>query len=73
MELFDEIDDGAEKTIYVEVFEKPFILGTARYFKEKSIQLMDDNSIPDFLRKATEFLKQEQDRADSYLQVSTKK
>ncbi|KAG6918745.1 hypothetical protein DXG01_011936 [Tephrocybe rancida] len=59
--------------VYKEHFEKPFIQATDAYYKKESKAFLADNSLPDYLKKAEERLREEEDRIERYLNTGTRK
>jgi cullin 1 len=69
-------DTDANKTcldIYKEHFEIPFIESTVRYYKQESESFLAANSVSDYLKKAEERLREEEDRVERYLNAHTRK
>ena len=70
----DEADiDGVCLDVYKEHFEIPFLEATGKYYELKSGAFLAGNSVSDYLGKAEEWLREEEDRVERYLNVSTKK
>ena len=70
----DEADTNkACLDIYKDHFEVPFIDATEKYYKQESDSFLAENSISDYLRKAEERLKEEEDRVERYLNTQTRK
>lgn len=59
--------------VYKEHFEAPFIDATETYYKHESESFIASHSVPDYLKKAEERLKEEEDRVDRYLNTQTRK
>jgi len=59
--------------IYKEHFEIPFIDSTEKYYKQESESFLAANSISDYLKKAEERLREEEDRVERYLNTGTRK
>ncbi|KAG6841967.1 hypothetical protein C0991_004458 [Blastosporella zonata] len=59
--------------VYKQHFETPFIQATEAYYKKESEAFLADNSLPDYLKKAEERLKEEKDRVERYLNTETHK
>ncbi|KAG6829544.1 hypothetical protein H0H87_011110 [Tephrocybe sp. NHM501043] len=59
--------------VYKTHFEVPFILATEAYYKKESESFLTDHSLPDYLKKAEERLKEEEDRVERYLNTGTRK
>ncbi|KAF9046411.1 Cullin [Panaeolus papilionaceus] len=70
----DETDPNkACLDIYREHFESPFILATEQYYRQESESFLATNSVSDYLKKAEERLKEEEDRVERYLNTTTRK
>lgn len=70
----DESDTNKQSLeVYKEHFEGPFILATEKYYKTESETFLAENSVSDYLKKAEERLKEEEDRVDRYLHTHTRK
>lgn len=59
--------------VYKEHFETPFIDATEQYYKHESESFLAENSVSDYLKKAEERLKEEEDRVERYLNTQTRK
>lgn len=59
--------------IYDEHFEMPFIESTVRYYKQESESFLAASSVSDYLKKAEERLREEEDRVERYLNTHTRK
>ena len=59
--------------VYKEQFETPFILATEQYYKKESETFLAENSVPDYLKKAEERLREEENRVERYLHTKTRK
>ncbi|KAJ3485703.1 hypothetical protein NLI96_g4759 [Meripilus lineatus] len=59
--------------VYKEHFEQPFLEGTDKYYREESKAFLAENSVPDYLKKAEERLREEEDRVERYLNTNTRK
>ena len=59
--------------IYEEHFERPFIVETEQYYKKESEIFLAENSVSDYLKKAVDRLKEEEDRAERDLHTKTRK
>lgn len=70
--LIDQIDDPNAKGLYESKFEGPFLVDTKKFYVKLSLQLLTENSAPDYITKIHHMYLDEQDRADSYLRPSTK-
>lgn len=59
--------------IYKEHFEISFIDATEKYYKQESESFLLTNTISDYLKKAEERLKEEEDRVERYLNTQTRR
>ncbi|TFK28030.1 Cullin-1 [Coprinopsis marcescibilis] len=59
--------------VYKEHFEIPFIDATDTYYKLESESFLANHSVSDYLKKAEERLREEEDRVERYLNTSTRK
>ena len=59
--------------IYKEHFELPFIESTQKYYKQESDSFLAASSVSDYLKKAEERLREEEDRVERYLNTHTRK
>ncbi|KAH8104831.1 Cullin-domain-containing protein [Cristinia sonorae] len=59
--------------VYREHFEQPFLEGTEKYYRQESETFLAENSVPDYLKKAEERLREEEDRVERYLNTNTRK
>ncbi|KAK0221987.1 Cullin [Armillaria fumosa] len=59
--------------VYKDHFEAPFLAATEMYYKKESEAFLAENSVPDYLRKAEERLREEEDRVERYLHTETRK
>jgi cullin 1 len=70
----DEGDTNKEcLDVYREHFEMPFLDSTEIYYKHESDGFLASNSVSDYLKKAEERLREEEDRVERYLNTSTRK
>jgi len=70
----DESDlNKASLDNYKEHFEIPFLSATEAYYKHESESFVAENSVSDYLKKAEERLKEEEDRVERYLHMTTRK
>ena len=70
----DESDlNKASLDNYKEHFEIPFLTATEAYYKHESESFVAENSVSDYLKKAEERLKEEEDRVERYLHTTTRK
>ena len=69
----DEKDiDKVSLDVYKEHLESPFLEATERYYQQGSEVLLAQSSISDYLKKAEERLREEEDRVDRYLHAETR-
>ena len=59
--------------VYKEHFEVPFLEVTEKYYKQESESFLASNSISDYLKKAEDRLREEEDRVERYLNTQTRK
>ncbi|PPQ80426.1 hypothetical protein CVT25_001729 [Psilocybe cyanescens] len=59
--------------VYKDQFETAFILATEQYYKKESETFLVENSVPDYLKKAEERLREEETRVERYLHTKTRK
>ncbi|KAK0491562.1 Cullin [Armillaria novae-zelandiae] len=59
--------------VYKEHFEAPFIQATEQYYKKESEAFLAENTVSDYLKKAEERLREEEDRVERYLHTKTRK
>lgn len=59
--------------IYKEHFEVPFLEATERYYRQESEAFLAENTVADYLKKAEERLREEEDRVERYLNTNTRK
>ena len=59
--------------VYKEQFETAFIAATEAYYKKESETFLAENSVPDYLKKAEERLREEENRVERYLHTKTRK
>jgi cullin 1 len=71
--LDDSDPNKACLDIYKEHFETPFIDATEKYYKQESEAFLAHSSVSDYLKKAEERLKEEEDRVERYLNTQTRK
>ncbi|EIW80941.1 Cullin-domain-containing protein [Coniophora puteana RWD-64-598 SS2] len=70
----DETDiNKASLDVYKEHFETPFLETTEKYYKQESESFLAENSVSDYLKKAEERLREEEDRVERYLNTETRK
>jgi cullin 1 len=71
--LDDSDTNKACLDIYKEHFETPFIDATEKYYKQESESFLAESSVSDYLKKAEERLREEEDRVERYLNTQTRK
>ncbi len=59
--------------VYKQHFEGPFLDATEKYYKKESESFLAENSVPEYLKKAEERLREEEDRVERYLNTQTRK
>lgn len=59
--------------VYKEHFELPFIDATEKYYKQESESFLAASSVSDYLKKAEDRLREEEDRVERYLNTQTRK
>ena len=59
--------------VYEEHFETPFIMETEQYYKKESEIFLAENSVSDYLKKAEDRLREEEDRVERDLHMKTRK
>lgn len=70
----DEADINRQNLeVYKEAFERPFIAATEQYYRAESEAYIADNSVNDYMKKAEQRLKEEEQRVDMYLHPSSRK
>jgi cullin 1 len=70
----DESDTNkASLDVYKEHFENSFIDATEQYYKQESESFLAESSVSDYLKKAEERLREEEDRVERYLNTQTRK
>ncbi|KAG0704302.1 Cullin-domain-containing protein [Suillus ampliporus] len=70
----DETDiNKASLDVYKEHLETPFLDATEKYYEQESEAFLAESSVSDYLKKAEERLKEEEDRVDRYLNTDTRK
>jgi cullin 3 len=58
--------------VYEKDFEKDFLLQTRQFYQSEASNFISENTVPDYLRKIEQRIREEENRADSYLDKSTK-
>ncbi|KAG5648294.1 hypothetical protein DXG03_004866 [Asterophora parasitica] len=71
--LDDSDPNKACLDVYKDHFETPFLEATEAYYKKESEAFLSESSVSDYLRKAEERLKEEEDRVERYLNTQTRK
>jgi len=70
----DEQDTNkASLEVYKADFEAPFINATEKYYTAESEAFLQSNTVSDYLKKAEERLREEEDRVERYLNGNTRK
>ncbi|KAF7299052.1 CULLIN-2 domain-containing protein [Mycena indigotica] len=70
----DEADPNkACLDVYKEHFEMPFLESTELHYKNESESFLAENTVSDYLKKAEERLREEEDRVERYLNTGTRK
>lgn len=70
----DETDPNkACLDVYREHFEVPFINTTEKFYQKESESFLAEHSVSEYLKKAEERLKEEEDRVERYLNTQTRK
>mmetsp|Transcript_11025 Transcript_11025/g.19100 ORF Transcript_11025/g.19100 Transcript_11025/m.19100 type:complete len:748 (-) Transcript_11025:342-2585(-) len=69
--IFIEVGMGSTD-LYVKDFEEALLTATSEYYKKKATAWIEQDSCPDYMVKAEEHLKLEEERVESYLHASTK-
>ncbi|KAJ7263792.1 ubiquitin-protein ligase [Mycena rebaudengoi] len=59
--------------VYKEHFEAPFIAATERYYTTESEAFLASGTVSDYLKRAEERLREEEDRVERYLHTKTRK
>ncbi|KAF8527458.1 Cullin-domain-containing protein [Hysterangium stoloniferum] len=70
----DEADSNkASLEVYREHLEVPFIAATEKHYKQESDAYLAENSVSDYLKRAEERLREEEDRVERFLNTNTRK
>ncbi|KAL4073151.1 Cullin [Scleroderma yunnanense] len=70
----DDTDiNKASLDVYRDHLEIPFLEATEKYYEQESEAFLAENSVSDYLKKAEERLREEEDRVDRYLNAETRK
>ncbi|KAM5538684.1 hypothetical protein V8D89_007713 [Ganoderma adspersum] len=59
--------------VYREHLETPFLDATEKYYRQESKAFLSENSVADYLKKAEERLREEEDRVERYMNSNTRK
>ncbi|TBU61877.1 Cullin-domain-containing protein [Dichomitus squalens] len=59
--------------VYREHLETPFLDATQKYYQQESKAFLSENSVADYLKKAEERLREEEDRVERYMNTNTRK
>jgi cullin 1 len=59
--------------VYKDHLESPFLDATEKYYKAESEAFLAENSVSDYLKKAEERLREEEDRVERFLNTQTRK
>ncbi|KAB5588680.1 Cullin 1 [Ceratobasidium theobromae] len=71
--LDDNDQNKAQLDVYQKEFQTPFIDATEKYYTHESATFLQEHSVPEYLKKAEERLREEEDRVERYLHFSTRK
>eukprot|EP00879_Flechtneria_rotunda_P010711 GHRR01011193.1.p1 GENE.GHRR01011193.1~~GHRR01011193.1.p1 ORF type:complete len:707 (+),score=276.31 GHRR01011193.1:915-3035(+) len=71
LDIFIEVGMGS-MDCYERDFEEVLLTETANYYKRKASEWINQDSCPDYMLKAEECLRLEEERVDNYLHPSTK-
>ncbi|CCO26304.1 Cullin-1 Short=CUL-1 [Rhizoctonia solani AG-1 IB] len=71
--LDDNDQNKAQLDVYQKEFQTPFIEATEKYYAHESATFLQEHSVPEYLKKAEERLREEEDRIERYLHFSTRK
>lgn len=69
--IFAEMGMG-KLDVYTDEWEKPFLDDTAEFYRRASARWAEEDSFPDFMRKADKHINDERERAEQYLNHQTK-
>ena len=70
----DETDiNKVSYEVYREHLENPFLEATEKYYRQESKAFLSENSVADYLKKAEERLREEEDRVERYMNTNTRK
>ncbi len=74
IEIFIETGKGKKKAmLYDEDFEAAYLEDVTNYFRKKAAEWLGFSTLGDYVRKAYECIKAEEDRISKYMHVKTKK
>ncbi|KAI0769864.1 Cullin-domain-containing protein [Fomes fomentarius] len=59
--------------VYRDHLENPFLEATEKYYQQESKAFLSENSVADYLKKAEERLREEEDRVERYMNTNTRK
>ncbi|KAI0328850.1 Cullin-domain-containing protein [Cubamyces sp. BRFM 1775] len=59
--------------VYRDHLEAPFLDATDKYYRQESEKFLAENSVADYLKKAEERLREEEDRVERYMNTNTRK
>ncbi|KAH9890030.1 Cullin-domain-containing protein [Cubamyces lactineus] len=59
--------------VYRDHLEAPFLDATEKYYRQESEKFLAENSVADYLKKAEERLREEEDRVERYMNTNTRK
>lgn len=59
--------------VYKEHLENPFLEATEKYYKKESEAFLSENSVSEYLKKAEDRLREEEDRVERFLNTATRK
>lgn len=71
LDIFLEVGMGGMEA-YEKDFEEPLLAETARYYRRKAAEWAAADPCPEYMRKAEERLRLEEERVDHYLHASTR-
>lgn len=69
--IFAEMGMG-KLDVYTDEWEKPFLEDTGEFYRRASARWAEEDSFPDFMRKADKHINDELERAEQYLNPQTK-
>jgi len=64
--------DAKTKKLYSEHFERQFLEQTRNFYKIESGSFLENNTVPDYLKKVEDRLRQEDERQENYLDSQTR-